>query len=468
MATNTLPKLDDDTAPTAYKIGSFLRGLPDAIGGTMNNIRDSAGAAGVGALDGVSNFRAGLAGAAPALPVQPQGSWEAPALPTPIAAPVTAPRATAPVAAAAPENGDARANFTNTYGALAATTAEKLGTTAENVLGHWGHETGWGKSIIPGTNNLGNIKDFSGGGVAATDNMTGTSDKYRAFATPEEFADHYSGLMARKYPGTMNTTDAAGFTKGLGGYATDPAYAAKLQKVIGGVSGLGTLYAGAAPAPMTPEAQRLALWDAAGAIGPGNGAGAVSSGGGSVGPRGIVDPSAAIRTGFNQQLNYQQAALQNIMDAARGGDSRNYSYRLAHMIGAMGQNNFAGLQTQGADAMNNANVNAYGSELVNEASHNSVDNLLKMERERSDMALKQAQMQTRQGGTTTNMVGGIPINSVTEALAPKIDSKGMVTWDKVGASADRAAAKTGIHVDASGNRREYFPDGTFKDLPKAK
>ena len=53
--------------------------------------------------------------------------------------------------------------------------------------------------MIPGTNNLGNIKDLSGGGVSARDNMTGSTDAYRAYASPSDFASDYASLIARKY-----------------------------------------------------------------------------------------------------------------------------------------------------------------------------------------------------------------------------------------------------------------------------
>ncbi|MDP9892595.1 hypothetical protein J2W32_000961 [Variovorax boronicumulans] len=122
-----------------------------------------------------------------------------------------------------------RADFVNTYGDAAAVAGRALGVDPKILLGQWGLETGWGKSIIPGTNNLGNIKDFAGGGVAATDNMTGSRDKYRAYASPEAFASDYASLIQRKYPGAMGAgSDPAKFAAGLRGYAEDPRYADKL------------------------------------------------------------------------------------------------------------------------------------------------------------------------------------------------------------------------------------------------
>ena len=54
--------------------------------------------------------------------------------------------------------------FRDTYQAAATTAGTALGVSPDVLLSQWGLETGWGKSIIPGTNNLGNIKDFSGAG----------------------------------------------------------------------------------------------------------------------------------------------------------------------------------------------------------------------------------------------------------------------------------------------------------------
>lgn len=124
--------------------------------------------------------------------------------------------------------------FAAQYAPIAKAAGDRLGVDPHILLGQWGLETGWGKSVIPGTNNLGNIKDFTGGGVGAIDNMTGSNDKYRAFDSPEEFADHYAGLIERKYPAAIGAGDnALAFAKALkdGGYAEDPAYIRKMVNV---------------------------------------------------------------------------------------------------------------------------------------------------------------------------------------------------------------------------------------------
>jgi|GEM_PF-1176259 len=125
-------------------------------------------------------------------------------------------------------------DFVQTYMPLAQAAGQRLGVSPDILLGQWGLETGWGKSVIPGTNNLGNIKDFSGGGVAATDNMTGSVDKYRAFDTPDAFANHYASLIERKYPGAVGAgSDPVAYANALkaGGYAEDPNYVSKMAAV---------------------------------------------------------------------------------------------------------------------------------------------------------------------------------------------------------------------------------------------
>lgn len=121
-------------------------------------------------------------------------------------------------------------DFAARYGAAADKAAKALGVDPQVVLGQWGLETGWGKSVIPGTNNLGNIKDFTGKGVGATDNMTGSRDKYRAYETPDQFVDDYVSLIQRKYPAAVNAKTPEDFAKALksGGYAEDPGYVAKV------------------------------------------------------------------------------------------------------------------------------------------------------------------------------------------------------------------------------------------------
>jgi hypothetical protein len=113
--------------------------------------------------------------------------------------------------------------------------ADELGTTPEVLLAQWGLETAWGKSVVPGTNNLGNIKDFSGKGVTAVDNATKSTDKYRAYASVEEFGNDFVSLVKRRYPQAVGKKSAVEFASALkaGGYAEDKDYVAKIAQLAG-------------------------------------------------------------------------------------------------------------------------------------------------------------------------------------------------------------------------------------------
>ncbi len=131
--------------------------------------------------------------------------------------------------------------FANFYGPIADQVSQKTGIDSNTILGQWGLETGWGKSVVPGTNNLGNIKSTaaSGPGVAATDNQLGTSDQYQKFASPQDFANAYTNLLTNKYSGALNTgTDAHATATALkaGGYAQDPDYVSKLTNATSTVA----------------------------------------------------------------------------------------------------------------------------------------------------------------------------------------------------------------------------------------
>jgi flagellum-specific peptidoglycan hydrolase FlgJ len=131
---------------------------------------------------------------------------------------------------------DPKQAFAQKYRDAAVRAGKELGVDPGIIISQWGLETGWGKSIIPGTNNLGNIKDFSGKGTSAYDKTEKSSSKYRKYETPEAFADDYVSLIKRKYPESVGAGgDAKKFVTGLrpgepGGYATDKDYASKFLR----------------------------------------------------------------------------------------------------------------------------------------------------------------------------------------------------------------------------------------------
>lgn len=121
--------------------------------------------------------------------------------------------------------------FVSQYSTTLQIISERIGVSPRVIAAQFGLETGWGRAVIPGTNNLGNIKDFSGGGVAATDNMTGSRDKYRAYESPEQFANDYVSLIEKRYPNAIGAgDDPVRFASALkaGGYAEDPNYVRKV------------------------------------------------------------------------------------------------------------------------------------------------------------------------------------------------------------------------------------------------
>lgn len=131
--------------------------------------------------------------------------------------------------------------FASFYGPIADQVAQKTGIDSNTILGQWGLETGWGKSVIPGTHNLGNMKMPQGqqGGVQATDNQTGSRDAYQKFASPNDFANAYTDLLTNRYKGALGTgTDARATATALkaGGYAEDPDYVSKLTNAASTVA----------------------------------------------------------------------------------------------------------------------------------------------------------------------------------------------------------------------------------------
>ncbi len=161
---------------------------------------------------------------------------------------------------AAPRSGPAA--FVAQYGDVARKVGERLGVAPEALLGQWGLETGWGRSVIPSTNNLGNIKDPSGRGVWATDNMTGDRDAYRTYANTDEFAEQFVPFIERskRYKGAVGTgSNYQGYFTALkqGGYAEDPNYivkgvgAAKMAAALLGVKP-GQEVGGAGASPSAP------------------------------------------------------------------------------------------------------------------------------------------------------------------------------------------------------------------------
>ena len=130
--------------------------------------------------------------------------------------------------------------FVKEYSPIAQRIGEQIDVDPAILLAKFGLETGWGKSVIPNSYNLGNIKDFSGSGVMATDNQTKKREKYMQFQDPEVFADYYADFMKRLYPKAIGSgSDIDKFTTGLGegvkgSYADNPdQYAQRINNAYG-------------------------------------------------------------------------------------------------------------------------------------------------------------------------------------------------------------------------------------------
>jgi hypothetical protein len=119
--------------------------------------------------------------------------------------------------------------FAQEYGPIAVQVSQQTGIAPSVLLAQWGMETDYGRKTV-GHFNFGNIKDMSGAGTPATDNKTGSKDRYVNFESPEAFGDYYSHMMRRLYPNALNTgTDISKYAEGLrtgvkGSYAEDENY----------------------------------------------------------------------------------------------------------------------------------------------------------------------------------------------------------------------------------------------------
>ena len=149
-------------------------------------------------------------------------------------------------------------DFVQRHGAAARAAEMQSGIPAAFMIGQAAHESGWGRQEIRNADgssakNLFGIKAGPGwsGPVAeitTTEYVDGAARKvrakFRAYASYEEsFRDYarmlkesprYAAVAAQAAQGAASAASAAGFAQGLqrAGYATDPAYADKLARVI--------------------------------------------------------------------------------------------------------------------------------------------------------------------------------------------------------------------------------------------
>ena len=142
--------------------------------------------------------------------------------------------------------------FVNRLWSHANEASRSTGIPAHFMIGQAALETGWGRSELrfsdgTPTYNLFGIKagrNWQGAVAEATttEYVNGvaqkTVERFRAYSSYAEAFRDYANLLTSnpRYAAVVNQQDAAGFARGLqkAGYATDPMYAAKLERIIGG------------------------------------------------------------------------------------------------------------------------------------------------------------------------------------------------------------------------------------------
>mgnify|MGYP003600227710 CR=1 FL=1 len=117
---------------------------------------------------------------------------------------------------------------------MAVELGKKMDVPPELLLSQFAAETGWGDKVIPGTNNLGNIKkgsNWTGKTVRYWDSIEKSNDEYRVYDDAKHFAEDYYNLVgkSKRYKdvaGSRTAEDFYGRLKGAG-YATDKDYVSK-------------------------------------------------------------------------------------------------------------------------------------------------------------------------------------------------------------------------------------------------
>jgi flagellar protein FlgJ len=129
-------------------------------------------------------------------------------------------------------------NFVRSVWPQITAAAQKLGVPAVALLAQSALETGWG-TASPG-NNLFGVKAVDGesGTTRATHEVvdgvaTKQSASFRDYGSSAASIDDYVSQVQAGFSGAVGQTSVAGFAQALqaGGYATDPAYAAKILSI---------------------------------------------------------------------------------------------------------------------------------------------------------------------------------------------------------------------------------------------
>lgn len=141
--------------------------------------------------------------------------------------------------------------FVQQYYPMAEAWARELNVPVSAILGQIGIESAWGKKILPGSNNLTNIKEFGKGpSVRAIDN--GYASNFKKYGSTDDWWQDFSGISRRLYPGVVGAKTAQAYAEALmngkGGrkYAENPNYvrdiATGAQMVQNSMGALGIKY----------------------------------------------------------------------------------------------------------------------------------------------------------------------------------------------------------------------------------
>lgn len=159
---------------------------------------------------------------------------------------------TAPPAKAAADVPASSREFVNRVWPHAVEASRSTGIPPQFLVAHSALESGWGRSEIrrqdgSTAHNLFGVKagrNWNGPTVDATttEYVNGQPqqvvERFRAYASYEEAFRDYAGLLRNspRYSGVIGSQDGTEFAKRLqqAGYATDPAYADKLSRIING------------------------------------------------------------------------------------------------------------------------------------------------------------------------------------------------------------------------------------------
>ncbi len=173
------------------------------------------------------------------------------AVPVPAAAAAGEPARSEPIAAAGDKLSSTQSDFVRVHTQAARSAEAQTGIPATFMVAQAAHESGWGQREIRNADgssafNLFGIKAGSSWkgattSITTTEVVEGRARKvianFRSYASAEESFKDYAQLMKNnpRYAAVLAAgANANGFAQGLqrAGYATDPAYADKLTRVI--------------------------------------------------------------------------------------------------------------------------------------------------------------------------------------------------------------------------------------------